>query len=60
MSERSAFFLVIVGLLMAMGGAGGIEQSLDNMTLVQSTLVALAGLAVMGCGVLGIKVAQNG
>lgn len=60
MSERSAMFLTIVGLLMAMAGAGGVEQSITSVELLQSIVVAIAGLAVMGCGVLAIKVQQNG
>ena len=60
MSEKSAMFLVAVGLLMALGGVGGVEQSIATIELVQSIAVALVGLAVMGCGVLAIKVQQNG
>ena len=60
MSDKSAMFLFIVGLLMAFGGVGGVEQSLTNLELIQSTLVAIVGLAVMGCGVLAIKTQQNG
>lgn len=60
MSERNAMFLVVVGLVFAMAGVGGVEQSISNLELVQSFLVALVGLAVMGCGALAIKVAQNG
>jgi hypothetical protein len=60
MTERSAMFLVITGLIMTMLGAGGIENSFETVELIQSILVAIVGLAVMGCGVLAIKVAQNG
>lgn len=60
MSEKSAFFLFVAGLLMTMGGVGGVENSLDNLALLQSVLVAVAGLAVMGCGVLAIKTQQIG
>lgn len=60
MSEKSAFYLFIVGFLMAFGGVGGVEQSLTNLELIQSTLVAIVGLAVMGCGVLAIKTQQIG
>jgi hypothetical protein len=60
MTERSAMFLVITGLVMAMAGAGGVENSIQTVDLLQSIAVAIAGLAVMGCGVLAIKVAENG
>ena len=52
MSERSQAFLFITGLVLTMAGVGGVENSMDNAALVQSTLVAVLGLAVMGCGVL--------
>ena len=60
MSEKSAMFLFVVGFLFVGFGAGGVEQSITNVELIQSLAVAAVGLAVMGCGVLGIKVAQNG
>jgi len=60
MSERSAMFLVITGLIITMFGAGGIENSIQTVDLLQSIAVAIVGLAVMGCGVLAIKVAENG
>lgn len=60
MSERSVMFLTIVGLIMALGGVGGVEQSITDLELVQSTLVAIVGVCVMGCGVLAIRVQQNG
>jgi len=60
MSEKSAMFLVITGLIITMFGAGGVENSIETVDLLQSILVAIVGLAVMGCGVLAIKVAENG
>ena len=60
MTERSAMFLVITGLVMTMLGVGGVENSFETVELMQSIAVAIVGLAVMACGVLAIKVAQNG
>jgi len=60
MNEKSAMFLVVTGLVIAMFGAGGIENSIQTVDLLQSIAVAIVGLAVMGCGVLAIKVAENG
>lgn len=60
MSEKSAMFLVIVGMIMAMAGVGGVENSFETMAMVQSLLVAIVGVCVMGCGVLAIRVQQNG
>jgi len=60
MSERSAMFLVITGLITVMFGVGGVENSMTNMELLQSLAVSVTGLCVMGCGVLAIRVQQNG
>lgn len=60
MNEKSAMFLVVTGLVIAMFGAGGIENSIQTVDLLQSIAVAIVGLAVMGCGVLAIQVAENG
>lgn len=58
MSDRSAMFLVFVGLLLAFGGVGGTEHAVTDMELFQSTVVAFVGVLIMGCGALGIN--QNG
>jgi len=55
MSERSAFFVFIVGLLMTFGAVGGIENSVDNSALLSSMVVAIVGLLTMYCGVLGLR-----
>ena len=55
MSERSAMFLVVMGILMTAFGCGGIEQSMDDAGLLTGVLVSVVGLMVMGCGVLGIQ-----
>lgn len=43
--------LLIVGFLLAFGGVGGIEASMDTVTLVQATLIAIAGLSLTWCGI---------
>lgn len=60
MSEKSTMFLVITGLILTMFGVGGIENSIETADLLQSVAVAVVGLCVMGCGVLAIRVQQNG
>ena len=60
MSEKSAMFVAMVGLVMTLGGVGGIENSITNAELLDSLIVAVVGLAIMGCGVLAIKQQQNG
>lgn len=60
MSERSAMFLVITGIITVMFGVGGVENSITNVELLQGLAVAVVGLGIMGCGVLAIQVQQNG
>jgi len=60
MSERSAMFLVITGLVTVMFGVGGVENSITTGELLQSLAVSMVGLGIMGCGVLAIQVQQNG
>jgi hypothetical protein len=60
MSERSAMFLVITGIITVMFGVGGVENSITNVELLQSLAVSMVGLGIMGCGVLAIQVRQNG
>lgn len=60
MSERSAMFLVITGLITVMFGVGGVENSFTTGELLQSVAVSVVGLGIMGCGVLAIRVQQNG
>ena len=60
MTERSAMFLLITGLVMAMAGVGGVENSFETVELAQSIAVAIVGLALMACGALAIRVQQNG
>lgn len=55
MSERSAMFLVVVGLVLALGGAGGIEESVSNADLLGSAVLALTGALIMWCGTLGLR-----
>ena len=53
-------FLVITGLITVMFGVGGVENSFTTGELLQSVAVSVAGLGIMGCGVLAIRVQQNG
>ena len=59
MTQGHGLFLFITGLVLAMLGVGGVEGSLDNEGLVTGMLVALLGCAVMGCGVMMIKQAEE-
>ena len=49
MFKGMMFFMI--GLIITMGGVGGVETSLSNWTLLQSTIVAFVGIALMAVGV---------
>ena len=55
MSERTAMFLVVVGLLLTAFGVGGIEQSLDDQGLLAGVAVSLVGTLIMWAGTLGLR-----
>ena len=55
MSERSAMFLVVTGLLLTAFGVGGIEQSLDDQGLLAGVAVSLVGTLIMWAGTLGLR-----
>jgi cell shape-determining protein MreD len=55
MSEKSTFFVAMLGLILTMFGVGGIEQSITNTELLSSLAVSVLGLALMAVGVLALK-----
>ena len=55
MTEKQAMFVFVVGLLMTVGAAGGIETSTDTTTLLSCMVVAIVGLLTMYAGTLGIR-----
>ena len=55
MTSKQSMFVFIVGLLITFGAVGGIEQSVTNTDLMSSMVIAIVGLAVMYCGMLGLK-----
>lgn len=58
MKSSTAMFIAMVGLLLTMGGVGGIENSMTNMELGGSLVIAVVGLMVMGCGVAALQVSD--
>ena len=56
MKDNTAGGIAFVGLLLVMLGVGGVEASMDNIALAQGLFVAVAGLALMGAGVLALNV----
>jgi len=55
MSEKSTFFVAMLGLILTMFGVGGIEQSITNTELLSGLAVSVLGLALMAVGVLALK-----
>ena len=55
MKSSTAMFVFITGLLLTFGAVGGIEVSVSNSDLMSSMVVAIVGLLVMYCGMLGLK-----
>jgi hypothetical protein len=49
---KSAMFMFITGLLVTLGAVGGIE---NDGPLLDGVLIALVGLAIMGCGTIKLK-----
>ena len=58
MTDKQSMFVFVVGLLITFGAVGGIEVSVSNTDLMSSMLVAIVGLLVMYCGVLGLRNAE--
>jgi uncharacterized membrane protein len=55
MSKNSAVFLVIAGLVIALGGVGGIETSETSEQMMSSAIFAILGLLTMYAGTLGLR-----
>lgn len=55
MNNVKAPVLLIAGILLALGGVGGVEHSLDNSQLLVSTGIAILGLLAMYAGTLLIN-----
>jgi hypothetical protein len=47
--------MIIAGLVTAMAGVGGIEQSMTTPELLSGLLVAMTGCGLMSCAVLMIR-----
>ena len=58
MTERSAMFLFVLGLVLTMAAVGGVENSETAVELAQSLAVAVVALAMMAVGALTLKDTQ--
>ena len=57
-TERQGMFVFVVGLVVTLLGAGGVENSFTAAELTTALLVAATGLGCMYCGTLMINRAQ--
>ncbi len=57
MFKGMMFFMI--GLILAMGGVGGVETSLDTWALFQGTVIAFVGIALMAVGVSYVNDAER-
>jgi hypothetical protein len=55
MKTKTAFFMFIFGLILAMLGLGGVENSVTNPELIVAMLVTGVGILIMYAGTLGIR-----
>ena len=58
-TQGQGMFVFVVGLLVTLLGAGGVEHSVAYSELTSALLVAVVGLAVMYCGTLMINRAEQ-
>ena len=55
MSERTAMFLLVTGILVTAFGVGGVEQSITDLELLSAVTVAMVGTLIMWAGTLGLR-----
>ena len=55
MTTPQAMFVFIVGFIMTLGAAGGIELSETSEAMMDSMLFCIIGLLTMFCGVVGLN-----
>ena len=58
-TNKLGTIMFILGLLLAFGGVGGIETSLNNLMLLGAFLVSLGGLLLMWVGVKLLQLTQE-
>jgi len=59
MNNTAAAFLIIVGLIIAMGGMGGIEHSLTHTELAGATAITIIGVLTMACGAIALRINEH-
>jgi hypothetical protein len=54
---KSAMFMFVTGLLVTFGAVGGIEASTTDSGMIDSVIVGIVGLLIMGAG--SIKLSRD-
>ncbi len=55
MSDKSIALMVFMGIVLTAGGVGGIEHSVTDTELLQSTAVSILGLLLMWVSTLAMR-----
>jgi len=55
MNKNRAMIMFTLGLLLCFGGVGGVESSMDTLSLLGSLVVAGLGLLMMYAGTEALK-----
>ena len=58
MSERTAMFVFVVGLIVTFGAAGGVEAAETTAAVIDSVIVAAVGLLMMWVSTLSFGSSQ--
>ena len=59
MTERTAFILIVTGMIFTLFGVGGVEQSITDSELLASLAVSVVGLGIMYCGTVALRVSDS-
>ena len=59
MKSKTAFILLIVGMLMVFGAVGGMEDPAKEHLFVEQLILTVVGLAIMACGALGLEASEH-
>lgn len=58
MKSNTAAAMALFGLLLTFGAVGGMEDPANAEFFVEQCLIAMLGLGLMACGVLGLQNAE--
>jgi hypothetical protein len=59
MTERTAFIMIVTGMIFTLFGVGGVEQSITDSELLASLAVSIVGLGIMYSGTVALRVSDS-